>query len=81
MARANEDVDPPESNGGRIMTALLTPVQAAERLSVPVSRLRDMRYQGRGPVFIKVGRSVRYDETDLQAWIDANRATSTKETL
>lgn len=35
------------------------------------------RVNGTGPRFIKIGRLVRYDETDLDAWLESRIRTST----
>lgn len=42
---------------------------AAQRLGLSESTLEKMRVHGRGPLFLKLGRAVRYRESDLQAWI------------
>ncbi len=50
---------------------LLTPIQLAEILSVPVDTLRSWRSRGVGPPALKVGRFVRYQPADVQAWMAA----------
>lgn len=58
---------------------LRTPA-AAEYLGLAVSTLEKMRVAGNGPKFIKAGpRAVVYDSTDLDAWLDARRQTSTSD--
>jgi excisionase family DNA binding protein len=47
--------------------------EAAELLGCTVSALRKWRTLGKGPAFCRVGRLVRYSETDLSAFLDANR--------
>jgi predicted DNA-binding transcriptional regulator AlpA len=37
---------------------------------VPVKTLRGMRLRGSGPVFLKLGSSVRYRVSDIEAWLD-----------
>jgi predicted DNA-binding transcriptional regulator AlpA len=37
------------------------------------------RWTGDGPVFVKLGRNVRYRAADVLAWIEANARTSTTE--
>ena len=55
-------------------SALLTPAEAAERLSVPVSTLAVWRCTGRVKLaYIKVGHAVRYAMADLERWIQENR--------
>jgi excisionase family DNA binding protein len=48
---------------------LLTPEQAAEQLALRPQTLARWRCEGQGPVFIRLGRSVRYRQSDLDAWI------------
>ena len=54
---------------------------AAHHLSVAVPTLRKWRVHGGGPIFLKLGRAVRYDVADLDAWVDACRRTSTSSPL
>ena len=47
------------------------PPSASKRLGgVPLRTLEGWRYRGGGPAFVKVGRLVKYRESDLQAWLD-----------
>jgi len=52
---------------------------AAEHLGVSVAFLRADRYRGHvgartpGPPFYRVGRAIRYDIADLDAWLAARR--------
>ena len=50
----------------------LSPSEAAERLGVKYGTLRNWRWRGVGPPFLKVGRSVRYRLVDLADWLDDN---------
>ena len=34
-----------------------------------------LRHKGGGPVYTKISRKVYYRESDIQAWLDANRYT------
>lgn len=56
------------------MPALLTPIEVAEYLSVPIRTLASWRYLGIGPSYVKAGRSVRYTVPDLQHRLSAQRA-------
>lgn len=49
---------------------------AASYLGFESGTLENWRYQGRGPRFIHIGRSVRYDQADLDAWVDAMKVAS-----
>lgn len=42
---------------------------ASEFLAIPANTLRVWRSQGKGPNYKKVGRMIRYDKRDLEAWI------------
>lgn len=48
---------------------VMTVTQAAEYLGLAVSTLNKWRCHGGGPVFIKMGRAVRYRSTDLEQFI------------
>ncbi len=49
---------------------LLTPTELAELLKIPVKTLYGWRYEHRGPAAVKVGRHLRYRETDVNRWLD-----------
>jgi len=60
---------------------LWAPDDVAERFAVTIGYLAQMRYQGTGPAYIKIGgKAVRYRESDIQAWFAANLRTSTART-
>jgi hypothetical protein len=47
---------------------------AAEYLGeVPPATLRQWRYLGKGPAYVKLGRHVRYRKSDLDAFITGHR--------
>lgn len=48
---------------------LLTTRQAAEFLSFSATTLTIMRHERRGPAYLKFGRAVRYDLSDLETWL------------
>lgn len=52
---------------------LLTPAEAARQLQVREKTLSEWRYARTGPAFIKVGRLVRYQQADLDRWIESQR--------
>lgn len=58
---------------------LMTTRQAAEALQVKETTLEQWRWSGKGPEFIKLGRSVRYRPTSLKAFVEARAYTSTTE--
>lgn len=50
---------------------LLDSKAVAQRLGVSVDTLRDWRYEGRGPAFLKLGhRTVRYRPSAIDAWLE-----------
>jgi len=59
--------------------ALLSTKQAARYLGLAVSTLNKWRCYGEGPKFLKLGRAVRYMESDLQAFVKGRRLGSTAE--
>lgn len=58
--------------------ALLTIQQVSAILGVKPGALAQMRYEGRGPKFVKVSAKViGYRESDLEAWIESRVRQST----
>jgi excisionase family DNA binding protein len=56
---------------------MMTTSEAAEHLQLSAAYLNKMRVAGSGPVFMKLGRAVRYGQADLDAWVAARRFLST----
>lgn len=63
----------------KVPDALLTPLEAAERLKVSVSFLAKARMSGLGPRFVRIGRVVRYTEAALRDFMAAQTRTSTSQ--
>ena len=59
----------------------LTTKEAAERVRLSESALEKKRVDGTGPIFVKLGKSVRYEATALDEWIAAGRHKSTAELI
>ena len=59
---------------------LLDERQAAGRLCLAVRTLQKWRVTGGGPRFVKLGRSVRYRQSDLDQWVRERQRTSTSDT-
>jgi hypothetical protein len=57
---------------------LLDPVEVSEWLAVPVTSLYAQRYRGKSPgnLGLRVGRHLRFDPSDLEAWIEAQKGES-----
>ena len=60
--------------------ALLNESQASQLLGVSVRTLQGWRLRGGSPVYVKVGRCVRYRRRDLVSWVDENSYSSTSQT-
>ena len=58
---------------------VLTTRQAAEYLSLAETTLEKKRVYGGGPLFIRLGRAVRYRLADLDAWLASCIRTSTSD--
>ena len=54
-----------------------TTKQTADHLECAEVTLRTWRREGIGPVFIRIGRNVRYRPEDVRAWMSRQRATNT----
>lgn len=51
---------------------IASPRQVAELLNTTEAGLAQMRYRGRGPKFVKIGRKVLYRWSDVRDYLDAN---------
>lgn len=56
---------------------LLNNDEAADELGISRRTLPVWRVQGKGPKFIKIGKLVRYERSELDAWMQANTHSST----
>ena len=61
------------------MDSLLNQKQAAHVLGLSVRTLERHRVAGTGPRWARLGRLVRYRQSDLTAWVDSNLRLSTSE--
>jgi len=61
------------------MQPLLTQDEAAELLKLSIRTIERLRVAGTGPKFLKAGKSVRYRECDLVAWVEARVVGSTSQ--
>lgn len=48
---------------------LMTPHEVAAELRITTKSLANMRFAGRGPVYLKAGHVVRYRRADVLAWL------------
>ena len=67
----------PHANAQTQSNTLLTVDEAAQRLSISASYLNKLRCFGGGPIFVRLGKAVRYLPSDLDAWITENKRTNT----
>ena len=58
---------------------LMTVEQAAAYLGLAVSTLNKWRCHGGGPVFIKMGRAIRYSQDSLNKFIETSQCESTSD--
>jgi predicted DNA-binding transcriptional regulator AlpA len=56
---------------------LLSLEQVVDLTGLSRSSLAKKRCAGTGPAFFKIGRAVKYDQADVEAWILSRRRTST----
>lgn len=59
--------------------ALLTTSEAAAYLNIQPATMEQHRWNGRGPSFVKIGRSVRYRQADLDTFLAERVFSSTTE--
>jgi len=53
------------------MERLMSTEEVAEVLGRPPRTLRQWRYLGEGPKYLKVGATVRYRARDIEKWLKA----------
>lgn len=58
-------------------TILLNESHAAELLGVTSKCLQAWRVRGGGPIYLKIGRLVKYSQTDLDTFLEKCRRKST----
>ena len=57
---------------------LLRPSEAARALGLHPQTLANLRHEGRGPQFVKLGGAVRYDADALREYVEANTQTTAR---
>jgi hypothetical protein len=58
---------------------MLSTAEAAARVGCAPVTLARYRIAGDGPIFVKIGRLVKYRDDDLENWIVGKRRTSTSQ--
>lgn len=57
---------------------LLSPQEVSDWTGLTTGNLAQLRYAGGGPKYLApTPRTIRYRESDVQAWLDASERTST----
>ncbi len=56
------------------MSTLWTNRELAEYVQVPVTTVDYWRFKGTGPRFVRIGRHVRYQQSDIDQWLRGNAA-------
>lgn len=62
-----------------LLDSLITPTTLAARLGTTERSLSEWRITGRGPKFIRIGRSPRYRPEAVDEWLLAQEYTSTSD--
>jgi excisionase family DNA binding protein len=53
---------------------LLSPQEVADHLGVPLATVYGWRSNRKGPRGARIGRHIRYRESDVESWIDGQYA-------
>ncbi len=54
---------------------LMEPREAAEYIKTKQEHLAQLRWQGKGPAYVKIGRLVRYRKSAVDEWLGSNTVT------
>lgn len=65
------------ANQNKSVEALLDEKEVASILGVKPSALQAWRWRGGGPLFVRVGRCIRYRRNDVESWLDARTCANT----
>jgi hypothetical protein len=63
---------------GAAVSNLLRTTEISDQTGIPVPTLRWWRHRGEGPPSFKLGKTVFYAAEDLAAWVESQRAKTTK---
>ncbi|MEM6812508.1 MAG: helix-turn-helix domain-containing protein [Pseudomonadota bacterium] len=58
---------------------LIPEPKAAEMLSMSIAWMQRARLTGEGPPYVKIKHAVRYRISDIEAWIEEHKRTSTSD--
>lgn len=68
-----ERLDEPEAEAAVTEPEPIGETEAAKRLGVSKGTLANWRWRRYGPAYLKVGRRIEYQPSDIQAWRIAER--------
>ena len=66
------DNPPSQSTDGNSRTGLAKAAAVADYLGTTIAQLARLRWEGKGPTYVRLGRSIRYRWSDVDAWVEAN---------
>jgi predicted DNA-binding transcriptional regulator AlpA len=66
---------PSHSTDSNSRTGLAKAAAVADYLGTTVAQLARLRWEGKGPTYVRLGRSIRYRWSDVDAWVEANLKT------
>jgi hypothetical protein len=72
MPRSSSPLEPLTPSPSSLPPSQLTAAEAGIYLRIALVTLAQWRLVGKGPVFIRMGKAIRYRLSDLHAWMDAN---------
>lgn len=50
-----------------------TTKELSKQITLSVSRLKQLRCEGGGPPFVRVGRRICYDPSDIEKWLNKQK--------
>ncbi|WP_312608302.1 helix-turn-helix transcriptional regulator [Agrobacterium pusense] len=59
------------------IASMMRTIDAAAFVGLSASTLTKLRLTGGGPLYLKLGKTVVYDRSDLKNWLDSKRRRST----
>ena len=54
-----------------------TPEKLSEELEIPTSTLAKWRLYGGGPRYVKMGKNIRYERSDVDQWVESQKRRTT----
>jgi excisionase family DNA binding protein len=77
MSTAPEQSNPRATLRAGLPDRYLTPDEIAEIFEVPLETVYQWRRKHTGPPGFRIGKHVRYDPTDVRAYVDRRKAVDT----